>query len=100
MREVEVEAVWEEEDSEAELDPGTLGVPGLKTLVPGDRVEVLWAHGAPSPPSLGLVLHPRRVSCTALHPARMRRLGEGANQGVRARDAIRRTRYHLPHHVR
>ena len=47
--EVEVEAVWEE-DSEAELDPDTLGVPGLKTLVPGDRVEVLWAHGAPSPP--------------------------------------------------
>lgn len=27
VREVEVEAVWEEEDSEAELDPGTLGVP-------------------------------------------------------------------------
>ena len=46
---VEVEAVWEA-DPEAELDPDTLGVPGLKTLVPGDRVEVLWAHGAPSPP--------------------------------------------------
>ena len=47
--EVEVEAVWEE-DSEAELDPDTLGVPGLKTLVPGDRIEVLWAHGAHSSP--------------------------------------------------
>ena len=48
--EVEVEAVWEEEEEDAELDPDTLGVPGLKTLVPGDRVEVLLAHGAPSSP--------------------------------------------------
>ena len=51
--EVEVEAVWEvleeeeEEEVEAEeLDPRTLGVPGLKTLILGDRVEVLWRHGA------------------------------------------------------
>ena len=49
--EVEVEAVWEaEEEEEEELDPNTLGVPGLKTLVPGDHVEVLWANGAFSPP--------------------------------------------------
>ena len=52
--EVEVEAVWEveeeEEESQTELDPRTLGVPGLKTLVPGDHVEVLWANGACSPP--------------------------------------------------
>ena len=46
--EVEVEAVWE--DEEEELDPRTLGVPGLRTLVPGDHVEVLWANGAFSPP--------------------------------------------------
>merc|ERR1740124_1892121 len=45
--EVEVEAVWEAEDDEEEeeLNPHTLGVPGLKTLVPGDHVEVLWANG-------------------------------------------------------
>ena len=43
--EVEVEAVWEDDDEE-ELDPRTLGVPGLRTLVPGDRIEVLWANGA------------------------------------------------------
>ena len=51
--EVEVEAVWEAEDDddeeEEELNPHTLGVPGLKTLVPGDHVEVLWANGACSP---------------------------------------------------
>ena len=51
--EVEVEAVWEveeeEEESQTELDPRTLGVPGLKTLVPGNHVEVLWANGARSP---------------------------------------------------
>ena len=47
--EVEVEAVWED-DEEEELDPRTLGVPGLRTLVPGDRVEVLWDSGAFSPP--------------------------------------------------
>ena len=47
--EVEVEAVWED-DEEEELDPRTLGVPGLRTLVPGDHVEVLWANGAFSPP--------------------------------------------------
>jgi len=29
-----------------ELDSRTLGVPGLKTLMPGDCVEVLWRHGA------------------------------------------------------
>ena len=46
---VEVEAVWDEDDEEEELDPRTLGVPGLKTLVTGDRVEVLWANGAFSP---------------------------------------------------
>ena len=50
--EVEVEAVWdaEEEEEEEELDPRTLGVPGLKTLVTGDHVEVLWDNGAFSPP--------------------------------------------------
>ena len=47
--EVEVEAVWEDEEEE-ELDPRTLGVPGLRTLEPGDHVEVLWANGAFSPP--------------------------------------------------
>ena len=57
--EVEVEAVWEvleeeeEEEVEAEeLDPRTLGVPGLKTLILGDRVEVLWRHGASSLPNI------------------------------------------------
>ena len=48
--EVEVEAVWEVEVAASsqteELDPRTLGVPGLKTLMPGHCVEVLWAHGA------------------------------------------------------
>lgn len=29
-----------------ELDSRTLGVPDLETLMPGDRVEVLWSHGA------------------------------------------------------
>ena len=51
--EVEVEAVWEVEEEDStqaeELDPRTLGVPGLETLVPGDLVEVLWANGALSP---------------------------------------------------
>ena len=44
-----VEAVVEVVETEAcpQLDPSILGVPGLKTLVPGDRVEVLWTHGAP-----------------------------------------------------
>ena len=50
IEEVEVEAVWEEVAEEASrkeaLEPRTLGVPGLKTLMPGDLVEVLWAHGA------------------------------------------------------
>ena len=40
--EVEVAASSQTE----ELDPRTLGVPGLKTLMPGHCVEVLWAHGA------------------------------------------------------
>ena len=30
-----------------EIDPRTLGVPGLKTLSTGDPVEILWRHGAP-----------------------------------------------------
>ena len=44
--------MWDEDEDEneeveaEELDPRTLGVPGLKTLIPGDRVEVLWRHGA------------------------------------------------------
>ena len=65
MEEVEVEAVWEvfeeeeEEVAEAEeIDPLTLGVPGLKTLIPGDRVEVLWRHGADSIPMLALTAAP------------------------------------------
>ena len=65
MEEVEVEAVWEvveeeeEEVAEAEeIDPLTLGVPGLKTLIPGDRVEVLWRHGAASLPMLALTAAP------------------------------------------
>ena len=40
---VEEEEAWSQTE---ELDPRTLGVPGLRTLVPGDRVEVLWEHGA------------------------------------------------------
>ena len=55
--EVEVEAVWEDDEEEEELDPRTLGVPGLKTLMPGDHVEVLWANGAFSPP----------LSCSPTH---------------------------------
>ena len=62
--EVEVEAVWDEDEDEdeeveaEELDPRTLGVPGLKTLMPGDRVEVLWRHGASSLPMLALTAAP------------------------------------------
>ena len=56
--EVEVEAVWEENEEEEQLDPRTLGVPGLKTLIPGDRVEVLWRHGADSIPMLALTAAP------------------------------------------
>ena len=41
-----------------EIDPLTLGVPGLKTLIPGDRVEVLWRHGAASLPMLALIAAP------------------------------------------
>ena len=41
-----------------EIDPLTLGVPGLKTLIPGDRVEVLWRHGADSIPMLALTAAP------------------------------------------
>ena len=101
--EVKVEAVWEvlEEEEEEEaveaeelLDPLTLGVPGLKTLILGDRVEVLWRHGASSLPMLALQQH-----LTSSHTAPARRLGEGASEGVRARDAGRPARYHLPHHV-
>ena len=45
------EAVVEVVEKEVcpQLDPSILGVPGLKTLVPGDRVEVLWTHGVPCP---------------------------------------------------
>ena len=63
--EVEVEAVWEaeeEEEEEEELDPRTLGLPGLKTLVPGDRVEILWANGAFSPLVLPPNTQPRHLS--------------------------------------
>ena len=44
-----VEAMVEVVEKEVcpQLDPSILGVPGLKTLVPGDRVEVLWTHGVP-----------------------------------------------------
>ena len=100
--EVEVEAVWDEDEDEdeeveaEELDPRTLGVPGLKTLIPGDRVEVLWRHGASSLPMLALTAAPNLQS----HTAPASRLGEGASEGVRARDAGRPARYHLPHHVR
>ena len=93
--EVEVEAVWEEDDEEEELDPRTLGVPGLKTLVPGDHVEVLWDNGACSPP-FPAPTH----AAQAPELQRARRLGEGESQGVRARDAGRPARHHLPHHVR
>ena len=56
---VEMEVVQEEACSQAEeLDPRTLGVPGLKTLMPGDRVEVLWRHGASSLPMLALTAAP------------------------------------------
>ena len=45
-----VEFVDVEEDAavaeKEELDPHALGVPALKTLSRGDRVEVLWLHGA------------------------------------------------------
>ena len=44
---VEEEEAWSQTE---ELDPRTLGVPGLRTLVPGDNIEVLWANGAFSPP--------------------------------------------------
>ena len=79
--EVQVEAVWEllEEEEEEEvveakelLDPRTLGVPGLKTLMPGDRVEVLWRHGASSLPMLALTAAPN------LQP---HRAGEQAGRG-------------------
>merc|ERR1740130_1175965 len=65
---VEMEVVQEEACSQAEeLDPRTLGVPGLKTLMPGDRVEVLWRHGASSLPMLALPaappLQPHRRRC-------------------------------------
>ena len=81
--EVVVEAV---EEASSQLDPSTLGVPGLKTLVPGDRVEVLWSHGmhTNSRP------HPRTQQCASETPRAARRLGEGASQGVRARDACAR----------
>ena len=29
-----------------EIDPSTLGVPGLRTLSFGDRIDVLWSNGA------------------------------------------------------
>ena len=93
--EVEVEAVWEaEEEEEEELDPRTLGVPGLKTLVPGDHVEVLWDNGA-----FYLPFPAPQHAAQALELQRARRLGEGASQGVCARDVGRPARHHLPHHV-
>ena len=92
--EVEVEAVWED-DEEEELDPRTLGVPGLKTLVPGDHVEVLWDNGA-----FYLPFPAPQHAAQAPELQRARRLGEGASQGVRARDAGRPARHHLPHHLR
>ena len=100
--EVEVEAVWEDDDEE-ELDPRTLGVPGLRTLVPGDHVEILWDNGAfflplpcsPTPPT-----RTRDLRLRTWAAPRARRMGEGASQGVRARDAGGPARHHLPHHVR
>ena len=43
--------VEEEEAEEAgeeveEIEPSTLGVPGLRTLSCGDRIDVLWSNGA------------------------------------------------------
>ena len=58
----------------------------------GTPVEVLWAHSAPS-----VCLTPsthQRMTHTAV-----RRLEEGAHQGVCARDA-KMPRHHLPHHLR
>ena len=81
-----------------EIDPLTLGVPGLKTLIPGDRVEVLWRHGAASLPMLALIAAP--IESRHTPRARARRLGEGASEGVLARDAGRPARHYLPHHVR
>ena len=102
--EVEVEAVWDEDEDEdeeveaEELDPRTLGVPGLKTLMPGDRVEVLWRHGASSLPMLALI---RITAAPKLQPHRRRcRLGEGASDRVRARDAGRPARHHLSPRIR
>ena len=94
--EVEVEAVWEDDEDE-ELDPRTLGVPGLRTLVPGDHVEVLWANGAFSPPCPAPQHTPETAGTWAA--PRARRLGEGEGQGVCARDAGGPARHHLPHHV-
>ena len=48
-----------------EIDPLTLGVPGLKTLIPGDRVEVLWRHGAASLLMLALTAAPINSRHTA-----------------------------------
>ena len=52
--EAETEEEAEEEEEEAvtvgeeveELDSSTLGVPGLRTLSTGDRVDILWSNGA------------------------------------------------------
>ena len=96
--EVEVEAVWED-DEEEELDPRTLGVPGLRTLVPGDHVEVLWANGAFFLPLSCSPTRTRDLRLRTWAAPRARRLGEGASQGVRARDAGTPARHHLPHHV-
>ena len=83
MEEVEVEAVWEvvEEEEEVvaaakEIDPLTLGVPGLKTLIPGDRVEVLWRHGAASLPMLALIAAPIESRHTPRAGAQAGRGGE------------------------
>ena len=79
-----------------EIDPLTLGVPGLKTLIPGDRVEVLWRHGAASLPMLA---HSSTHQLKT-HRTRARRLGERASEGVLARDAGRLACHHLSPRIR
>jgi hypothetical protein len=79
-----------------EIDPHTLGVPGLRTLSTGDRVEILWRHGAPLSRTAP---EPTRSTAHQRHPT-ARRLGEGPSPGVRARDAESHAGHYLPYHVR
>ena len=79
--EEEAEEEEEEEEEEAvvvvgeeveQIDPTTLGVPGVGTLSSGDRIAVLWSNGVPALVRIGLGLANPNPSPTVLYGVMVR----------------------------